>query len=154
MAGHIPSAAPLQPESSPSDDLRQDHGLLLDLLRRFEHTDDCGERRSLMQAVIDLFEVHVALESQMVAEGSWRLARECQAIYELMDRMEATDPRSRLHYLGGIELMQMLERYAARCRASQMLRPAAPPQAGGCRSGLLRERSQLVAYARQLVRTH
>ena len=45
-------------------ELRGDHRTLRQLLMRFECAEDRYERRDLLQLVVDLFEVHSAIESQ------------------------------------------------------------------------------------------
>lgn len=135
-------------------DLRQDHRVLHDLLCRFEQLDDYTARRDVMQLVTDLFEVHSAIES-LTRRDSYELLRECEAVHELMEQVEVSDPKSQQHFARGLELSRAFDAYIANEEslvddaAFVSLHRLAPHNAA-----LLRERSRLMDYAERLLRLH
>lgn len=136
-----------------ADQLRGDYRLLCGLLERFELSEDCYFRRDLMQLVVDLFEVHVAIREQ-VREPSPEALREREAVYELMEQVEGTDARSRLHRARGIELGRALQAYIAgedmMAPGNAMLRLPRSPQ----NRALLRDHAALAEAAQNLLRLH
>jgi hypothetical protein len=136
-----------------ADQLRGDYRLLCGLLERFELADDCYVRRDLMELVVDLFEVHVAIRA-LVKQPSHEALREREAVYELMEQVEGTDARSRLHLARGIELGRALQAYVA---GEDMLAPGQAtlrlPRGPESRS-LLNDHASLVDGAQQLLRLH
>ena len=71
-------------------DLRSDHRLFRQLLERFELHDQSMVRREIMQLVVDLFDLHSAIEAQ-VYPSVHELCREQDAVYDLMEQVEGTD---------------------------------------------------------------
>ncbi len=92
--------------------LREDHRILLLLLNRCGQASDCHSRRDIMQLVVDLFEVHSAICAQTRLNGESMPER--LAVSELMDQVEGTDARSRLHFARSVALAPVLEAYVAR----------------------------------------
>jgi hypothetical protein len=125
-------------------ELRRDHGVLRELLLRFECTDEPQARRELIQLAGDLFEVHSAIEAE-VRGGS--LPRQCEALRSLMARAETVE-------IDRVELRQVLDAYLA---GEEALPGASEPAAfrrDADNLHLLRERARLLDYAEQLLRTH
>jgi hypothetical protein len=121
-------------------ELRRDHGVLRELLLRFECTDEPQSRRELIQLAADLFEVHSAIEAQ--ASGG----NDYQTVLSLLIKAGAAAAAP-------LELRQALETYLA----GEESLPEADAQ--GFRRGadnlhLLRQRARLLDYAEQLLRTH
>lgn len=133
--------------------LAGDHRLLLQLLGRFEQTEDCDARRDLMQLAIDLFEVHSALEAARPHPPE--LEQERERVYALMEQAENAGARSPRHYVCGVALKRALEGYFER---EEMAGAALPPvlhlERSGTHRALLRERASLVGYAMILLRLH
>lgn len=127
-------------------ELRRDHGVLRELLLRFECTDEAVARRELIQLAADLFEVHSAIEAQAGGAGDM-LTRECEALRGLLTRAESAQ-------ISRVELRQALDAYLA----SEESRPEPEAPLGLRRDAdnlhLLRERARLLDYAEQLLRTH
>jgi hypothetical protein len=136
-----------------AQDLRGDHALLRELLCRFEIMDDCYARRDLIEAAVDLFEVHSALESG-IRRHSGRLLCEHQALCELMEQVEHTDARSHLHYARGVALCRAFASYLSREEESIPCSTVLCARRDVGSLALLRERDLLVAYAEHLLRPH
>ena len=131
-------------------ELRRDHGVLRELLLRFECTDEAHSRRELIQLATDLFEVHSTIEAQAekgMGEYGPVLSRECEALRSLLVSAEsaATDR---------LELRQALDAYLA----SEEAVPGSDAPVSFLRDAdtlhLLRQRARLLDYAEQLLRTH
>jgi hypothetical protein len=127
-------------------ELRRDHGVLRELLLRFECTDEPQARRELIQLAADLFEVHSAIEAQAGGAGAM-LSRECEALRTLLTRAESAQ-------VNRIDLRQALDAYLA----SEESQPEPEAPLGFRRDAdnlhLLRDRARLLDYAEQLLRTH
>lgn len=134
-------------------DLRHDHQTLRELLDRFEQLDDYSARRDVMQLVMDLFEVHSAIES-LTRKDSNELVRECEAVYELMEQVEASDPKSQLHFARGLELSRAFEAYVANEESTVAVSAFVFRRPSAESASLLRERERLVDYAERLLRPH
>ena len=149
----VPSSEVRRVLDAAGADLREDFRLLLELMHRFERTDDHLERQDLMRAATDLFEIHAAIQHQIGGTLRGTAAHRVEALHGLMERLDATDARSPLHYAGGLELKRMLERYVSRNDHwfDGMSKQARRMQ---CNAGLWHERAGLLSYARQLVTLH
>jgi hypothetical protein len=123
-------------------ELRRDHGVLRELLLRFDCTDGPLARRELIQLAADLFEVHSAIEAQ-VRGGS--LSRECEALRSLIAGAESGG-------IGSAALRQALDAYLAGKAAAAEVPASFRRDADNLH--LLRERARLLDYAEQLLRTH
>lgn len=134
-------------------DLRSDHRLFRQLLDRFELHDRPMVRREIMQLVVDLFDLHSAIEAQ-IYPSVHELSREQDALYDLMEQVECTDARSQLHFARGLELKGAFELYIDKEEAQP--RRVARLQLERTRSNrtLLQERMQLIAQAEQMLRLH
>ncbi|MBV8062493.1 MAG: hypothetical protein JOY51_02810, partial [Nevskia sp.] len=125
-----------------------------ELLDRFEQLDDYHARRDLIQLATDLFEVHSAIES-LSRRDSRELLRECEAVHELMEQVEISDPKSQMHFARGLELSRAFDAFIANEESVVddadfvSLHHLAPHNAA-----LLRERSRLMDYAERLLRLH
>lgn len=135
-------------------DLRQDHRLLQELLCRFEQLDDCHERRYVMQLVMDLFEVHSAIES-LIRRDSYELMREREAVHALMEQVASCDAARQDHFARGLELSRAFDAYIANEESAVddavfvSWRRLVPHN-----TALLRERARLIDYAEKLLRRH
>lgn len=128
--------------------------MLLLLLEHCRRADDCNLRREIMELVADLFDAHAAISSQVQLIGEF--SSECLTAYELMEQVEGTDARSRLHAARSAELARALEAYVAKEKPALRKRSAAPlrlERTPGNRA-LLREHAGLVAKAQRLLRLH
>lgn len=134
-------------------DLRGDHLLLRELLYRFEILDDCYARRDLIEVVVDLFEIHSALEAR-ARQGSERLLCEYEALNELMEQVEHTDARSQLHYARGVALCRAFDSYLDREEASIPRSVVLCEREDVGSQALLRQRALLIDYAERLLRPH
>ena len=153
MDSHLLDSARVSGQRQGQLDLRQDHRVLCELLYRFEQLDDYYARRDVMQLVVELFEVHTAIDS-LVRKASHELVRECEAVYELMEQVESCDPRSQLHFARGLELSRAFEAYVANEESEAegpiLLALSGQPD----QAPLLRERTRLMDYAERLLRPH
>jgi hypothetical protein len=131
--------------------LREDHLLLLLMLERCRQAPDRFSRRETMELVADLFEAHAAICSQLRLDGECSL--ECLAVYELIDQVESTDFRSRLHAARSATLTRILEVYIA--KEQRALRRQVSPLLRIERSqghyAMLRDRGALASRARRLL---
>jgi hypothetical protein len=131
-------------------ELRRDHGVLRELLLRFECTDEAQPRRELVQLAADLFEVHSAIEAQAErGENEYHavLSRQCEALRSLLVGAGAAAT-------GSVELRQALDAYLA---SEESLPESGAPlsfRRDADNLHLLRQRARLLDYAEQLLRTH
>ena len=133
--------------------LSDDHRVLRDLFSRFLRLDDRHARRDVMHVAIDLFEVHCALDA-LSRSGDDDLSHECESVHDLMDLVEASDPRSVVHDVRAIELCEAFTDYVRREEAGEA---AAFPKTlllNDESAVLLRERAKLRDYAERLLRPH
>lgn len=153
MDSHVLDSGKVSAQRHGHVDLRQDHRVLRELLYRFEQLDDYYARRDVMQLVVDLFEVHTAIDA-LVRKDSRELARECAAVYELMEQVESCDAKSQLHYARGLELSRAFEAYVANEESEAAGPILMSLNAQPDHAPLLRERARLMDYAERLLRPH
>jgi hypothetical protein len=139
------------PELSVSD-LRRDHARVRSLLHRFAHLQSPADRRDAMRLALDLFEVHSELEEQLYATESSRAAY--AAIADLMERVELTDPASRLYLARGMELKDALEEYIAAEEETEPLLVRDRLHLATYNLNLLYLRRNLVEEAQRMLRVH
>ncbi|MDB5974658.1 MAG: hypothetical protein JWR07_1418 [Nevskia sp.] len=153
MSVHAAADSPVSNFIVHARDLRMDHRLFRQLLERFELHDQPMVRRDIMQLVVDLFDLHSAIEEQ-VFPVVHDLSLERDAVYDLMEQVEGTDARSQLHFARGLELKRAFEIYIE--KEESQPRRIASRQLERTRSNrtLLQERMQLIAQAEQLLRLH
>ncbi len=134
-------------------DLQADHSLFRRLLNRFEQIELPMVRRDIMQLMMDLFDLHSAIEG-MIFPAARQLIKEREAVYDLMEQVEGTDSRSQLHFARGLELKRVFEAYIDR-EDSLVRRPKSVhlKKTPGNRS-LLEERALLVNHAEKLLSLH
>jgi hypothetical protein len=136
-----------------AQDLETDHHLLRSLLNRFEIAYEASLRRNIMQVVVDLFELHSAIEAQMFP-CLHELSRERDAVYDLMEQVEGTDARSQLHFARGLELKRVFEVYIDREESLERHHRSQRLQRTQSNHAMLEQRAQLVDHAEQLLRLH
>lgn len=136
-----------------SQDLDADHSLMRGLLNRFESTDEHAVRRSIMQVVVDLFELHSAIELQMFPALD-KLSRERDAVYDLMEQVEGTDARSQLHFARGLELIRAFRAYIEHEESLERQAVSLRLQGTNSNSIMLEQRAILVRHAQLLLRLH
>lgn len=93
--------------AEPAAKALDDRHRLLALLRAFAAEPIAGHRRDLLRLAIDLFDINQRLEAPHDAVQRTEL----EALFDLIEIVEMSDPRSRLFVTRGLELKAHLETY-------------------------------------------
>ncbi|WP_043114949.1 hypothetical protein [Solimonas soli] len=117
-----------------------DRKRLLDLLQAFAVEPVAGHRRDLLRLAIDLFDINQHFETPVDAGQR----AELDALFDLIEIVEMSDPRSRLFVTRGLELKGHLERYLHARPLSLAAPPADAEPALLARCERLRERADLL----------